>query len=128
MARKKILIVDDEERILRSTKMLLEVLGYDAVTVRDPNMIVEVAARERPDLIFQDIKMPALDLHALVEALKANPATAGIPYVFFSASPDLPERAAEHDAQGYLPKPFREQELLTILARSMHDGPREGYA
>jgi CheY-like chemotaxis protein len=117
--RRKILIVDDEDRILRSTQMLLDVLGYDAVTLKDSAHMVEVAARERPDLIFQDLKMPRTDVEGLVRDLKANPQTADIPYVFFSASPNLPETAARLDAAGYLAKPFREGELLELLERSL---------
>lgn len=116
--RKKILIVDDEERILRSTKMLLEVLGYDAVTLDDPRRVVEVAVNEHPDVIFQDLKMSGLDLDALVQDLRANPETSAIPFVFFSASPELPAAAAHHDAWGYLAKPFREEELLHVLRSS----------
>lgn len=129
VARPKILIVDDEERILKSTQMLLEVLGYEAVTLKDAHRVHEIAAREQPDLILQDLKMPQIDLPTMVRELKADPATADIPFVFFSASPDIAEKAAHHDASGYLTKPFREAELLEILDRALPLDPkrREGY-
>lgn len=129
MQRAKILIVDDEERILKSTQMLLNVLGYDSVTLRDASRVHEVAAREQPNLILQDLKMPSIDLPAMVKELKADPKTAEIPFVLFSAAPDLPEKAAHHDATGYLTKPFREAELLEILDRSlpMAAKRREGF-
>jgi len=127
--RPKILIVDDEERILKSTQMLLSVLGYDAITLKDAHRVHEVAARERPNLILQDLKMPSIDLPSMVQELKDDPITAGIPFVLFSAAPDLPEKAAHHDASGYLSKPFREAELLEILDRSLpvEQRKREGY-
>jgi CheY-like chemotaxis protein len=127
--RPKILIVDDEERILKSTQMLLDVLGYDSVTLRDASKVHQVAAKEHPDLILQDLKMPSIDLPALLKDLKADPKTADIPFVLFSASPDIAEKAAHHDASGYLTKPFREAELLEILDRSLpvEAKRREGY-
>lgn len=117
LPRKKIMIVDDEESILRSTHMLLNVLGYDSVPVSDVGKIIEVAAHERPDLILQDIKMPSLDVDRLMAALRKNPATASIPLAFFSASPQVSETAAAHRAPGYLTKPFAEDELIKLLER-----------
>ncbi len=119
MARQKIMIVDDEEYILRSTQLLLEVLGYDAVTLRDPQRVVEVAAQEHPDLILHDLKMPAVDIPGMVSDLRRNPETKDIPFAFFSASPNLPETAAQHDAEGFLQKPFREEELVHVIDRAI---------
>lgn len=119
MERRKILIVDDEEDILRSTEMLLDVLGYECVTLRDPNKIVEVAARESPDLILQDLKMPGLDLDTVLTKLRSNPATENCSVALFSASPALPETAARFDTEGYLSKPFREEELVALLDRAL---------
>lgn len=119
MAHKKILLVDDEEDILRSTKMLLSVMGYECVTVSDARKVEAVAAKEHPDLILQDLRMPTLELDRFMASLRSNPATADIPCAFFSASPTLPETAALHDATGYLTKPFREEELQDLLDRTL---------
>ena len=115
MPRQKILLVDDEEHILRSTRMLLDVLGYDCVTLKDASRVIEVAAREHPDLILQDIRMPALNVPALVERLKQTPETSTIPVALFSASPELSEEAWQAHAGGYLTKPFKEEELVKLL-------------
>lgn len=121
-SRQRIMVVDDEEPVLRSTELLLNVLGYEAITLYDVRQVVEVAAREHPDLILQDLKMKNLDLPGLVGALRANPATSKIPLVFFSAREDVAALAAEQDAAGFLPKPFGEQQLTQLLTQTL--GPK----
>lgn len=122
--RQKVLIVDDEDHILRSTQMLLNVLGYDAVTLKDPLQIVQVAEREQPDLILQDLRMPHIDVPGIVRDLRKNPATADIPFAFFSASPGLGQTAQDNDVENFLQKPFREPELLRLLGRTMPEKHR----
>lgn len=118
MTRQKVLIVDDERDILRSTTMLLNTLGYDAVPVSDHRQVVATAEREAPDLILQDLKMPGLNLGTLIKDLRANPATSRIPFAFFSASPHLDQVAVEHDALGVIRKPFDETELIDMIHRA----------
>lgn len=117
--RQKIMVVDDELDILRSTQMLVQQLGYECVTLPDARKVVEVAGKEHPDLILQDLRMPNIDIPKLVKGLKDNPATAKIPLVFFSASPDVAKIAAENDVSGFLPKPFGEQQLTQVLIRAL---------
>lgn len=114
----KILVVDDDEDMLLSTRLVLEDLGYDVVTTADAVDVPEIAARERPDLILQDLKMGDLNLSGLVASLRTDPATAEIPIVFFSGQSDLPRKARRHGVWGWLSKPFTEQELQSVLERA----------
>jgi CheY-like chemotaxis protein len=116
----KVLIVDDEEDVLKSTEMLVSLLGYDAIPLTDPAKVIDVAEREKPGLILQDLKMKDLNLAGLVASLRSNPATADIPIVFFSASSELAQVAAKYDAWGYLAKPFGEKELAQVLDKTLH--------
>lgn len=117
--RPKILVVDDEADVVRSTRMLLNQMGYDCIGLTDAALVPDTAAAEQPDLILQDLIMPNMDLAKFLQRLQKNPATARIPVVFFSASEDLPDVAAEYDAAGYLQKPFSEQSLVEVLAHAM---------
>lgn len=117
MTANKILLVDDEADILRSTQMLLEVLGYECAYTHDPDQVASLARKENPDLILHDLRMPGADVEATMRALRADPATARIPVAFFSASPNLSDQAAELDAAGFLTKPFRVDELRALLER-----------
>lgn len=118
----KVLIVDDEEDVLKSTEMLVSLLGYDAIPLMDPARVIDVAEREKPGMILQDLKMKDLNLAGLVASLRSNPATADIPLVFFSASSELAQIAAKYDAWGYLAKPFGEKELAQVLDKTLHPG------
>lgn len=122
-AAKKVLVVDDEESILESTAMLLKMFGYRVVTLENAQEVLPVALRERPDLILQDLRMPALSPDDLMKRLRENPFTARIPVVFFSALPSLAEWARSLRAQGQLAKPFQPEELqqlIEALTKSRH--------
>jgi CheY-like chemotaxis protein len=116
----KVLIVDDEEDVLQSTEMLVNLLHYEAIAVRDPGRVIEIAEAQHPGVILQDLKMRDLNVAGLMASLRSNPKTADIPVIFFSANTDLPAIAAKLDAWGFLPKPFTERELAQVLDRAMH--------
>jgi len=117
--RQQILVVDDEPDVLQSTEMMLNLLGFDALPLLDPTEVVELAARKRPSVILQDLRMPHLDLPRLVRRLRSNPSTKDIPIVFFSAAPEIDQVAARLDADAFLRKPFDPGELGTVIRRSM---------
>lgn len=118
----KVLIVDDEPDVLESTSLLIQALGYEALSVSDPGEILETVEREQPGLILQDLKMPGLNVAGLVAALRLNPRTAEVPLVFFSAGPDLATTSARYDAWGYLAKPFGKAELSRLLNQVLGAG------
>lgn len=120
MTPPKILVVDDEDSVLKSTRMLLSTMGYESVTLSDPRRVLEVAVQEHPDLILQDMKMPQLNLPEMLRQIRSHPQTAQIPLLLFSASPELPEQAAQVDAAGYLTKPFLSKELSNLIERTLH--------
>lgn len=118
----KVLIADDEPDVLESTGMLVESMGYQVTTVRDPGVVLETIERERPGLVLQDLRMGGLNVAALMASLRSNPDTADIPVVFFSANADLPTIAARYDAWGYLAKPFGQEELRRLLGHVLGPG------
>lgn len=113
--RKKVMVVDDDQDILHSTEMLLNLLGYDAVPLAQAAYTVKVAENEHPDLILQDLKMQGLDVPRIVQELRRNPGTSKIPLVLFSASENVANAAAELDTAGYLAKPFDGEQLTRLL-------------
>jgi len=121
---KKVLIVDDEPDVLESTALMVELLGYEAITLSDPSEVLDTMLHEHPGLVLHDLKMPNVSIAGLVAALRSHPATADVPLVFFSANADLPTTAARYDAWGYLPKPFGKEELATLLHNVL--GPPAG--
>lgn len=111
----KILVVDDEVSILRSTELLLIDLGFAVVSASDHSKLIEIARREKPDLILQDVRMPGLDLDRLVTSIRADASLKHIPILLFSASMDLGETAARVGAEGILDKPFKPSEVIDAV-------------
>jgi CheY-like chemotaxis protein len=75
----------------------LEARGFSVETATDGAAALETLKTIRPDIIFTDLKMPRLDGYALIDALKTNPETAGIPVLVLAAKPpsgDLKKTAA----------------------------------
>lgn len=112
---RKVLLVDDEESILRSTGALLDDMGFPSILVRNAGDVIPAALRERPDVLLQDIRMPGLDIEKLVEEIRAQPELAHLPIVLFSASMEAAQIAARVGAHGFIEKPFRPSELMGAL-------------
>lgn len=124
----KILVVDDEVSILRSTQLLLEDMGFEVVTTSDHTQVVELARAHRPDLLLQDVRMPGLDLDKLIASLRAEPGLKKLPVLLFSASMDLGETAQRVGAEGILDKPFKPNEVLDAVQSVLGAAPVGGSA
>jgi DNA-binding NarL/FixJ family response regulator len=124
MKKKKILIIEDQAPMRRNVALMLQMEGYDTCTAANGREGVEVAQKERPDLILCDVMMPELDGHGVVQALRADSAFATTPFVFLTAKSDKNDIRAgmNFGADDYLTKPVVREDLLaavqTRLARS----------
>lgn len=127
-AKTKILVVDDEVSILRSTQLLLEDMGFVVVTTSDHARVLDLAKKEKPDLVLQDVRMPGLDLDRLVSAIRAEPTLRKLPILLFSASMDLGETAQRVGAEGILDKPFKPDEVLQAVRSALGAVPLGGRA
>ena len=113
-----VLIVDDDPFIRRLIATTLEdVSGYELLQAGDGEEAVEVAARERPVLVFLDIDMPKLDGIEACRRLRAAEGTSGATIVMLTAARgDEAERNAEEaGADLFLTKPFSPLDLLKLV-------------
>jgi len=117
MQRKKVLIVDDDEELVRILCVNLQVEGFDVCTAFDGMSAVMRAHKDQPDLIILDIKMPAGDGFSVVERLQSSNRTFAIPVVFLSALPkeDHENRAKEVGVLHYFAKPFNMETLINYV-------------
>lgn len=115
----KILVVDDEVSILRSTQLLLLDMGFEVATCSDQSKILDAVREERPDLLLQDVRMPGLDLDRLVNTLRSEPEFRSLPILLFSASMDLDEIQERVGASGVLEKPFKPMEIVQAIQVAM---------
>ncbi|MDD5136477.1 MAG: response regulator [Candidatus Omnitrophica bacterium] len=119
MAKKKILIVDDEPDILRAAKVRLMSFGYDVLTATDGNNIPELIAKESPDLILLDLRLPGMSGDEICVRLKTDEKFKKIPVILFTASSDfnINNMIKKIGADGYLIKPFSSEDLLQVTKK-----------
>src|SRR3954467_4962039 len=77
--RKRVLVVDDEKDLVDLITYNLGRNGYDFLAAYNGNDALEIAQRERPDLIILDLMLPGIDGTEVARRLKGDPKTAGIP-------------------------------------------------
>jgi CRP-like cAMP-binding protein/CheY-like chemotaxis protein len=114
---KKILLIEDNADVRENTAEILKLAQYDVITAVNGKEGVELAQRERPDLIICDIMMPVLDGHGALHLLSKNEETAGIPFIFLTAKAERSDfrKGMEMGADDYLTKPFDDVELLNAI-------------
>jgi DNA-binding NarL/FixJ family response regulator len=114
----KILVIDDDPKIRGQTCALLQSEGYATVEARNGREGVALARTERPALVLCDITMPEMNGHRVVEALRQDPATAHLPFIFltgWSEKSDL-RTGMNLGADDYLVKPVEPLELLGAVS------------
>jgi CheY-like chemotaxis protein len=120
---KKILVVEDVEFNRDLIVQLLED-DYEIVTSTDGTEGIELAARERPDLILMDLSLPVTDGWEATRQIKANEALKQIPIITLTAHAMRGDdaKARESGCDDYLSKPLDEDLLFAKLAQFL--GPR----
>lgn len=117
MAKKTILIVDDEEDLVYLMKLRLEFQNYRVIPLSASVRALEVAKAEKPDLVLLDIMMPEKNGYETCKELKADQETRHIPVILFSAKPQAKERLADTyesvGADDYIFKGFELDKLLS---------------
>jgi DNA-binding response OmpR family regulator len=119
----KILVAEDEPDIRELVTFMLRFAGYEVVAAANGEDAVLTAARELPDLVLLDVRMPRMTGYDACRLIRANPDLRNVPVVFLSAKGQETEvrSGMEAGAEEYLLKPFSPMELTnrvrTILAR-----------
>ena len=115
---KRLLVVDDEAKLLRAVAVTLREEGYEATTARSGAEALVAVNASVPDLIISDIRMPGMDGYQLARALRANPRTELIPVIFLTAKGERKDRLAgiRVGVDAYLTKPFDPEELLAVVS------------
>jgi DNA-binding response OmpR family regulator len=115
MQRKKILCVDDSNTILLMEKLILGKWDYQLLVAHDGEEALEVAARERPDLILLDVVMPRLNGFETCRRMRALEATRAVPVIMVTTRGELEnvEQAYGTGCTDFVTKPIDTLELLT---------------
>jgi CheY-like chemotaxis protein len=119
---KKILIIEDNDEIRENTAELLELHHFDVFTAGEGGEGFELAKKHGPDLILCDIMMPETDGRRFLKLARNDTAVKNIPLIFFSAGtgPADIQKALIKAADGFLRKPFTEEELLNAVKKFLN--------
>ncbi|MEP6597448.1 MAG: response regulator [Ginsengibacter sp.] len=114
---KKILVIEDSLEVRENTAEIIELANYEVITAVNGKEGVEVALKEKPDLIVCDIMMPVLDGYGVYHSLSKHKETASIPFIFLTAKSEKADfrKGMEMGADDYIMKPFDGIELLTAI-------------
>ena len=99
---------------LELTERLLAKEGYSAICTDSPGSVLQLARTVKPVAIFLDILMPGLDGWDVINTLKSDQQTAGIP-VFMLSILEERQKAEMHDAAAFIPKPLDSIKLRAAL-------------
>ena len=114
---KKVLIVEDDKKIVMALTVRLKAAGYEVITAFDAVMAGSMAVKHRPDLVLLDISMPGGNGFIVAERLQNSSVTAGVPMIFLTASkqPGMRQKAQELGAVAFFEKPYVAEELLAAI-------------
>ncbi len=117
----KILIVEDNPQNMRLIEMTLETGGYTLLKAVDGEEGLEMATRQRPDLIIMDIQLPKMNGLEVVRILRQKPEFDRVPIIAITAyaMKGDEEKSLEAGCNAYLPKPINTRELPKIIAKML---------
>jgi DNA-binding NarL/FixJ family response regulator len=114
---KKILVIEDEPDMRRNISVLLRYNDYEPIEAENGRQGVELARREKPDLILCDVMMPELDGHGVLRLLQQDRDLALVPFIFLTAKAnrnDLRD-GMNLGADDYLTKPVANADLVRAV-------------
>jgi two-component system response regulator PilR (NtrC family) len=115
MLTRNILIVDDNPNMSTLLSDILEIFDFKGNYASDGNQALEKLRAKRYDLVFTDLRMPKMDGMDLLKAIKSE--HPGIPVVVVTgySGVDTRDEALSEKADGFLNKPFRVNDIQTLL-------------
>jgi DNA-binding NarL/FixJ family response regulator len=114
---KTILVIEDEPEMRRNLTTILRLEKFHPLPAANGHIGVQLAKREKPDLILCDVMMTELDGYGVIAALRADAETVTIPFIFLTAKGEKPDIRAGMNlgADDYLTKPVAKADLLAAI-------------
>ena len=114
LERRRILVVDDEERMIRFIRMNLEHDGFQVSEAFNGKQAIQKMRDVTPDLILLDVMMPDLDGFEVLETVREF---SNVPVIMLTAKGEEDDRVRglEHGADDYITKPFSPRELVSRI-------------
>jgi len=124
---KRVLVIEDEPEMRRNITALLRYKEYEPIAAENGRIGVELARREKPDLILCDVMMPELDGYGVLRALQADATLASIPFIFLTAKGEKDDLRSGMNlgADDYLTKPVANNELVQAIEARLSRSSRQ---
>ncbi len=116
---KRILVVEDNETNMYLIRFMLEKSGYEVIEAREGAKGVELAIKEKPDLVIMDIQLPDIDGLEATKRIRASEADGDIPIIAltsFAMTGDR-ERALAAGCTGYIEKPINPETFIAEIEK-----------
>lgn len=119
----RILIVDDEPDLLRTTRYIVKGAGYDVDTAVDGEAALKKVRAQKPDLIVLDLMLPGMPGEEVCRQIKKDENTSGIPVIMLTAKNTDTDRIIGRviGADCYMTKPFEIEKLLSEIKRLIEE-------
>jgi DNA-binding response OmpR family regulator len=125
---KTILLADDEANLRTLVRTTLDDPEYCILEATDGTAALELARKERPDLLVLDWMMPGINGIEVAQAMRQDPATTHIPIILLTAKGQEADKERGHSlgACAYIVKPFSPLELLQKVQEILGEAPYTG--
>ena len=117
----KILVVDDDKKIVAALSLRLQNAGYEVAAAYDGPAAVEACARERFSLIVMDINLPFTNGMRAVRQMNVDPSKTPVVFITASKLPSLRDQAESLGAAGFFEKPYEPREVLDRIRQLLGD-------
>lgn len=121
----KALIIDDEQPTLFMFNLFLDAYGYKVITAENAAAGIELFKKERPSIVFTDIKMPGMDGLDALRMLKSIDPAVQVIVMTGHGDQDLMKQAMELKATAFLNKPIARSALEKVLKKAVDGLPEE---
>ena len=112
---KTVLVVDDEPVLRTIVREILHEEGYAVIEAADGRVMLEMMAKERPDLVLMDVMMPGIDGREAYRQLRLHPEHRDVPVVMMSAG--VRPIKLDPSIAGFMAKPFDISQLVELVGR-----------
>ncbi len=114
---KRILVIEDELEMLRNLTTILRLEKFHPLSAENGRAGVDLAKKQKPDLILCDVMMPGLDGYGVIAALRADAETVTIPLIFLTAKAERLDIGTGMNlgAEDYITKPVAKADLLAAI-------------
>jgi len=113
----KVLVIEDEPEMRRNLLTILRLEKFHVVAAQNGRVGVDLAKKEKPDIVLCDVMMPELNGYGVLQRLRDDPATASMPFIFLTAKGEKSDVRSGMNlgADDYLTKPVAKGDLLAAI-------------